>query len=62
MFAVIHAAQICRNDELIPKDLLPKISKAGTVRPIPLFIERISNTITDFLIDFYISNYDLYVV
>lgn len=55
MFAGIQAAQICRNDELIPKDLLPKIIKAGTIRPIPLFIEIISNTITDFLIHFYIS-------
>ena len=30
----MHAAQICRNEELIPKDLFHKISNVGTVRPI----------------------------
>src|SRR5690554_2100614 len=30
----IQAAQICRNDELIPNDLFPKINNAGTVKPI----------------------------
>ena len=30
----MHEAQICRNDELIPKDLFPRISNAGTVSPI----------------------------
>ncbi len=29
-----HAAQMCRNDEEIPKVLLPIISNVGTVNPI----------------------------
>src|SRR5690606_8849050 len=34
MLAGIHEAQTCRNDELIPNDLLPIIKSAGTVKPI----------------------------
>jgi hypothetical protein len=34
MLAGKHAAQMCRSDELMPKDLLPMISKVGTVNPI----------------------------
>ena len=34
MLAGIHEAQMCRSDELMPKDLFPKINKAGTVNPI----------------------------
>ena len=29
-----QAAQMCRSDELIPKDLLPNINNTGTVSPI----------------------------
>ena len=29
-----HAAQICLSEELMPKVLLPKINKRGTVKPI----------------------------
>lgn len=32
--AGIHEAQMWRNDELIPKDLLPIIKSTGTVKPI----------------------------
>src|SRR5690554_3855004 len=28
-----HEAQMCRSEELMPKDLLPSTSKAGTVSP-----------------------------
>src|SRR5690606_12000859 len=34
MLAGIHEAQMCRNDELMPNDLLPIIKSAGTVKPI----------------------------
>lgn len=34
ILAGIHEAQTLRNVPLIPKDLFPKISKAGTVNPI----------------------------
>src|SRR5690606_6315333 len=34
MLAGIHEAQTWRNDELMPKDLLPIIKSAGTVKPI----------------------------
>src|SRR5690606_13901022 len=34
MLAGIHEAQTCRNDELMPNDLLPIIKSAGTVKPI----------------------------
>lgn len=34
IFEGIQAAQICLSDELIPKDLFPRMSKAGTVSPI----------------------------
>ena len=30
----IQEAQMCRSEELTPKDLFPKIKSAGTVRPI----------------------------
>src|SRR5690606_21400410 len=34
MLAGIHEAQMCRNDELMPNDLLPIIKSTGTVKPI----------------------------
>src|SRR5690606_2924434 len=34
ILAGIHEAQMWRSDELIPKDLLPIIKSAGTVKPI----------------------------
>src|SRR5690606_17057479 len=34
MLAGIHEAQTCRNDELMPNDLLPIIKSTGTVKPI----------------------------
>src|SRR5690606_31193087 len=33
IFAGMHEAQMCRNDELIPNDLLPRIKSMGTVSP-----------------------------
>src|SRR5690554_1215141 len=33
MFAGIQDAQMCLKEELIPKDLFPKINKVGTVKP-----------------------------
>ncbi len=34
MLAGRQAAQICRNEEEMPNDLLPSIKSAGTVSPI----------------------------
>ena len=34
ILAGTQAAQICRRDELMPNDLLPKINNVGTVNPI----------------------------
>lgn len=34
ILAGITAAQMCRNEDEIPKDLFPKSSKTGTVKPI----------------------------
>ena len=34
MFAGMQDAQICRNDELMPNDLLPNISRVGIINPI----------------------------
>jgi len=34
ILAGTHEAQMCRNDELMPNDLLPIIKSVGTVKPI----------------------------
>src|SRR6186997_3390752 len=71
IFIGAQEAHMCRNDEEIPKDLFPKISKAGTVSPIKgpatyqgqgCFIHSIKLITLNFFVNTKLKRYRLLIV